>query len=39
VVALGLDQKLGGISEEELHWQARVVLSAALAGLRRGATA
>lgn len=33
VVGLGLDQKLGEISEEELHWQVSVVLGAALRGL------
>lgn len=34
VVDLGLDQKLGAISKEELHWQVRAVLGSALRGLR-----
>jgi len=33
VVNLGLDQKLGSISNDELHWQVRIVLEAALRGL------
>ncbi len=33
VVALGLVEKLGSISLEELRWQVKVVLSAALQGL------
>ena len=34
IVDLGLDQKLGAITDEELHWQVRLVLSSALKGLR-----
>jgi AcrR family transcriptional regulator len=33
VVSLGLDEKLGEMSREELEWQVRVVLGAALRGL------
>ncbi len=33
VVALGLDQKLGEISEHELHWQLQMVLTAMIKGI------
>jgi len=33
IVNLGLDQKLGSISNDDLHWQVRVVLEAAQRGL------
>jgi hypothetical protein len=37
IVTLGLDQKLGAISLDQLAWQVEAVLSATLRGLMEGA--